>query len=118
MGSAFYTYILIAVMCLLLIGHYLPNMSQFRIVEGLTSNYQGYENEEKTDPLFLASKNAANISYLKSRLDEIGDLRKMVEDISGQVSLNSFNIKQIVDASSKKAESLTNAAASENLSAS
>lgn len=112
-----YTYILIGVMCLILIGHFLPNLSQFRVVEGMTSSqtYQGYEGEQKNDPMFLATKNAANISVLKGQIDEIASLQKLVEDISGQVALNSYNIKQIVEASSKKANAL-NESAQENLS--
>lgn len=104
-------------MCLILVGHFLPNLSQFRIVEGLTNGggYQGYEGEEKSDPMFLATKNAANISVLKSEIDGIAELKKLVEDISGQVALNSYNIKQVVDASSKQANAI-NESASENLS--
>ena len=33
-----YIYMLIGVMCLILIGHFLPNLSQFRVVEGMTSS--------------------------------------------------------------------------------
>lgn len=114
-----YVYVLIALMCLLLLGHFLPNLSQFRIVEGLTSNeqYQGYAQEQANDPMFLATKNAANISFLKSRFDEIGNLRKLVEDVSGQVALNSYNIKEIIEASKKKTDALTNSA-KENLNSS
>lgn len=115
----FYIYGLIGLMCLILIGHFLPNLSQFRIVEGMTSGsgsgYQGYENEQQNDPMFLATKNAANISVLKSQIDEIVELKKLVEDISGQVALNSYNIKQIVEASSKQANAINDSAA-ENLS--
>lgn len=116
-SSEFYTYMLIGIMCLILIGHFLPNLSQFRIVEGMTSSpsYQGYEGEQQSDPMFLATKNAANISFLKSQIDEIAALQKLVEDISGQVALNSYNIKQIVDASSKQANAI-NESAAENLS--
>lgn len=121
-GNDFYIYGLIGLMCLILIGHFLPNLSQFRIVEGMTSGsgsgsgYQGYENEQQNDPMFLATKNAANISVLKSQIDEITELKKLVEDISGQVALNSYNIKQIVDASSKQANAINDSAA-ENLTA-
>jgi hypothetical protein len=116
-SSEFYTYMLIGIMCLILIGHFLPNLSQFRIVEGMTSSsgYQGYEGEQQNDPMFLATKNAANISVLKSQIDEIAALQQLVEDISGQVALNSYNIKQIVDASSKQANAINDSAA-ENLS--
>lgn len=112
-----YIYMLIGVMCLILIGHFLPNLSQFRVVEGMTSSkgFQGYKGEQKNDPMFLATKNAANISVLKGQIDEITSLKQLVEDISGQVALNSYNIKQIVEASSKKANALTESA-DENLS--
>lgn len=115
MNSDFYIYALIAVMCLILLGHFLPNLSQFKVVEGMTSGYQGYEGEQQNDPMFLATKNAANISVLKSEIDGIAELKKLVEDISGQVALNSYNIKQIVEASSKQANAI-NESAEENLS--
>ena len=115
MNSDFYIYALIAVMCLLLLGHFLPNLSQFKVVEGMTSGYQGYESEQQNDPMFLATKNAANISVLKSEIDGIAELKKLVEDISGQVALNSYYIKQIVEASSKQANAI-NESAEENLS--
>ena len=111
----FYIYALIGLMCLILIGHFLPNLSQFKVVEGMTSGYQGYEGEQQSDPMFLATKNAANISVLKSEIDGIVELKKLVEDISGQVALNSYNIKQIVEASSKQANAI-NESAEENLS--
>lgn len=113
----FYTYTLIVIMCLILLGHFLPNLSQFRLIEGMTpqSEFQGYEGEEKSDPMFLATKNAANISVLKNQIDSISEMKKMVEDISGQVALNSFNIKEIVEASSKQANAI-NESANENLS--
>ena len=51
--------------------------------------------------MFLATKNAANISVRKGQIDGITSLKQLVEDISGQVALNSYNIKQIVEASGK-----------------
>lgn len=106
-----YTYLLIAILCFLIIGHFLPNLSQFRIVEGLENGgYQDYDKEAQNDPMYLATKNAANISVLKSQLDQITGLQALVQDISGRVSLNAFNIEQFTDAAKKNTEAMQKAA--------
>jgi uncharacterized protein YoxC len=52
------------------------------IVEGLETQYQGYD---PSNILILAQQNAGNISYLKERLDKLDDLYEEVQDISGNV---------------------------------
>lgn len=106
-----YTYILIAILTLILIGHFMPNLSQFRIIEGLENEkYQGYGNLQSNDPMFLATKNAANISAMKEKLDELSGIETIIQDISGRISLNTFNIQQFVEASKKNTEALQKSA--------
>lgn len=89
----------------------MPNLSQFRIVEGLENqNYQGYGDLKSNDPMFLATKNAANISAIKDQIDKLGGIETIIQDISGRVSLNAFNIKQFVQASKKNTEALQKSA--------
>lgn len=47
------------------------------------------------DPLYLAKTNAANIAYLKSKVDELLALKQQVSDLSGIVEQNSTGITNI-----------------------
>jgi hypothetical protein len=47
------------------------------------------------DPLYLAKTNAANIAYLKSKVDELLALKQQVSDLSGVVQQNSTGITNI-----------------------
>jgi len=106
-----YTYILIALLIFLLIGHFMPQLSQFRIVEGMENEkYQDYGDLKSNDPLFLATKNAANISAIKEQIDQLSGIQTIIQDISGRVSLNAFNIEQFVQASKKNTEALQKSA--------
>lgn len=94
-------------MTIILLGHFLPKLSQFRVIEGLENKeYQGYGEQKANNPMFLATKNAANISALKDQLDKLSGLDTLIQDISGRVSLNAFNIEQFVEASKKNTEAL------------
>lgn len=114
-----YTYLLIAIMTFLLLGHFLPNLSQFRIAhassassitEGLKSGgYDNYENESETNPMYLATKNAANISFLKDQLDKISGIQALVQDLSGKIALNAYNIEQFTAEAQKKTKALQKA---------
>jgi hypothetical protein len=111
-----YTYLLIAIMTFLLLGHFLPNLSQFRIAptssvtEGLKSGgYDNYDSESETNPMYLATKNAANISFLKDQLDKISGIQALVQDLSGKIALNAYNIEQFTAEAQKKTKALQKA---------
>ena len=106
-----YCYLLITIMSLLLINHFLPNVFNFKKVEGfqmtnkVTDNeYQEY-NEQK-DPMMLANKNAANISYIKERIDKIDKLNKIVEDMKEKVELNTKHVNDLITISANKAKAI------------
>lgn len=89
--------ILIIILILIIFLHYFCNKT--KLIENLdddsqTNNeeYQHYtdlEKDEKGGPLFLAFKNAANISSLHSEISELNNLKTKITDISGQTHANS-----------------------------
>lgn len=64
------------------------------LIEGASNQYDDYD-EMQEDPLFLATKNASNIEWLKSQIDYINDLKKQIDDMKNTVDLNSQNIDNI-----------------------
>ena len=51
--------------------------------------YSGYAD----DPLILAKKNAANISFLNSQIKKLMNINEEIHDLSGQIINNSSQIK-------------------------
>jgi len=63
--------------------------------EGLTNNdeYKPYDMNDPNNALILGQQNAGNINYLKKRMDDIQNMHKQVEDLSG----NYQNLQKQVD---------------------
>ena len=66
--------------------------SRERMVEGLETKYQPYSGN---NPMILAEKNAANIEYLKGRLDQLQTLEQNFNSLEGKVTKNTDAIKQM-----------------------
>jgi predicted nucleic acid-binding Zn-ribbon protein len=58
------------------------------------------------DPLFLAKTNAANIAYMKSKVDELIQLKEKVADIDNTVKQNTDGITNISQQLSSTADQL------------
>jgi len=58
------------------------------------------------DPLFLAKTNAANIAYMKSKVDELLHLKEKVADIDNTVKQNTDGITNISQQLSNSANQL------------
>jgi hypothetical protein len=59
------------------------------------------------DPLYLAKLNAANISYLKDRVDSLNGLKEQVATLSAQTESNTTAVRGIGDQMTTSAQQLT-----------
>ncbi len=95
--------VLLIILTLFILAQLYPN----KIIEGNSNaSYQEYD-ELKQDPVFIATKNAANIVYLKGQLDEIQGLKDLVYDLSAQVQANAVGITQVSQELGSAAADLT-----------
>ena len=87
-------HIIILIFFTLLIIIHLLNLSP--IIEGAEFDTSKYtDNNLGNDPLYLARLNAANITYLKGRIDDVSKLRQEVQDLSGSVHANAIGITEM-----------------------
>ena len=105
-----YLFIITSLLLLILINIY--NYFKSKLREGITSNnnsnkYHNYDELENKDPMFLAIKNAANISYIKTQLDELKGIKQEIFDLSNNVYNNEKQIDQIQQAIQDQAEAVT-----------
>jgi len=64
------------------------------IIEGVTDDSSTYTDPNLSeDPVYMAKVNASNITYIKSRLDEITTLRTSVESLQSKVDSNSVVVQ-------------------------
>jgi len=109
----FNLFLISAILLLIIINVY--NWCKPKMREGATNmndsvNYQDYNDLEKTDPMFLAIKNAANISYIKTQLDDLQGIKQQIFDLSNNVYSNAQQIDEIQQAVQDQAEAITGGA--------
>lgn len=81
--------------------------------ESTTSgNYQSYNN----NPAILAQTNAANIQYLKQRLDDLKKVEDDIQTLNKNVNVNTTSLKQLSQISASKAQQLTGISPSASIS--
>ena len=103
---------------LLLILTNIYNYFNCKLREGATTmeqseaalTYKPYDELEKTDPMFLAIKNAANISYIKTQLDDLQGIKQQIFDLSNNVYSTSQQIDEIQTAIEDQTEAITGGA--------
>ena len=110
-------FIIVSLLLLILINIY--NYFKPKLREGIdetnsnlndsnnSTKYQNYDELENKDPTFLAIKNAANISYIKTQLDELKGIKQEIFDLSNNVYNNEKQIDQIQQAIQDQADSVT-----------
>ena len=75
---------------LLIIFEFYETLFKKKVIEGAATQYQ--DPDLQSDPLYLATVNAANITYLKSQIDNIQTLKEQIYDMTGQVQNNASSI--------------------------
>ena len=66
-------------------------------MEDESSGYKDYSDEEASNPMFLAMKNASNISVMKSQIDEMKGLTKRMTDVETKSNTNEESIQAMVE---------------------
>ena len=109
-------FLIVSILFLILINIY--NYFKPSLREGLnetnnqsnTSTYKDYNDLETKDPMFLATKNAANISFIKSQLDELSGIKHQILELTNNVNTNTQQIDQIQQAVQDQAAAVTGGA--------
>ena len=110
-----FIHIITTILILLILSQVFYNIKKYfkhnNIIENIeniseNNEYKNYD-LESNDPLFLATKNAANISYLKNRLDEINGLSQKIDDMSNNIDAHSSMLEEIQQSIAEGANQLT-----------
>ena len=96
--------IILLIFVLLILSHVFKSLFKVKIIEGAAKYTDpGLQN----DPLYIATTNAANITYLKSQIDNIQSLKAQIYDMSGQVQMNASAIIGLNQAMSQASTDVT-----------
>lgn len=91
-------YIVILIFAVLILRT-IVNYMKPKIIEGAsgsTTSTTSYKDPGlSNDPIYLATLNAANISYLKEQIDDIIQMKSSYQKLSQQVDSNSTNIQAL-----------------------
>lgn len=92
--SKIISYLLIVFLLFFIFSHSITSLSE-NLIEGATGSIEKEYIDPglQQDPLYLSKINAANISYLKERIDELGNLRTKVAELDTTVQSNSAAIQ-------------------------
>ena len=69
------------------------------------SEYQEYTKQQNT-PMVLAQKNQANIQALRDQLKGLGDIQKIIADLTSRVDINEKNITALTNAQTAQGQSM------------
>jgi hypothetical protein len=94
-----------------------------RIIEGATGDNNSDDVSEykdpdmSQDPLYLATLNAANISWLKGQFDTINDLSTKIDAMNKQVESNSSAVQSLSEATAAPANDIPDEQTTSDLAA-
>ena len=91
---------LISIAILILLTIQLRHLMNSKLIEGAvgsnTKQEKKYTNPELSeDPLYLATINAANIEYLRSRIERLGQLQVQFADVKTRVDTNTSALQSL-----------------------
>jgi len=90
------TIVIILFISFIIIAFYDNFICKYKNIENMSTGSSTYQDPNlSNDPLYLAKLNASNISYLKSQIDEISDIKTTVDSLNEQVESNSSAIQSI-----------------------
>jgi hypothetical protein len=81
---------------LLILFSLVRNITKPILIEGATGDRTGTYQDYSDDPLILAKKNAANISVLKDKIDEISGISQQVKTNTSTIDTNSKTIHSLM----------------------
>lgn len=94
----FFTYLFIIVFFMyLFVFHFLHKNG---VIEGLSGTYENYDD----DPLILAKKNAANIQFIKEKIDKLDKIPSIVKNNTIDINKNSKAINSLMQSMSPVSE--------------
>ena len=105
-------YIMLIVVGLLILRQLYYILTKERIIEGATGDSSSDDVSEykdpdmSQDPLYLATLNAANISWLKGQIDTINDLSTKIDTMNKQVESNSSAVQSLSEATAAPADDI------------
>ena len=99
---------IIIIFTVLIAIHLYKCISKPTIIEGAEFDTNQYTDPNlNKDPVYLAQLNAANIAYLKGRIDDVSKLRQEVNSLSQTVNTNASGIAEMNTHLSKISNSIT-----------
>lgn len=78
--------------------------TSFHLIEGLENSYKEYGGN---DPMILAQQNAGNIEYLKSRVDDLSNIKGDVETIKQDMQTIQIQVDGLVQQQADMATELS-----------
>ncbi len=98
--------ILILILIILLGSLLSSSFINLKLIEG-NDEFQPYDSQEQ-NPLFLATKNAANIQVLNDRLNNFNSMKKQLDSLNGRAISNTKQIQGLSDQITQFSQSMTN----------
>lgn len=79
----------------------------FNLIEGMENNSAEYKEYGGNDPMILAQQNAGNIEYLKSRVDDLSNIKGDVDTIKQDMKTMQIQVDGLVQQQADMATELS-----------
>lgn len=81
--------------------------TSFNIIEGMENNSTEYKEYNGNDPMILAQQNAGNIEYLKSRVNDLSNIKGDVDTIKQDMKTMQIQVDSLVQQQADMATELS-----------